>query len=156
MMKKLLLVSSLLFLSISATAETNLRCEFKETLVREAPAGGNPNLHEGIAELTKPEEIIHISYQEGFFSWKLKSDSFKTDREMFRGRDISFGKTKIIYTDESNTIAKVKHEIHKQFLTYTKIVINRVLLAFSLNGVDEDKEEQEWSAKHEYLCIKLN
>ena len=153
-MKKILLVSSLLFLSISAIAETNLRCEFKETLVRKAPKGGDPNLHKEIAELSKPEEIIHISYHEGFFSNKLKSDSFEIDGEINFERDVSFGNSKIIFTDRHTSTGKIEHEIHKQFLTYTKKAFH--ILAFFLLDEDEDEEKQNWSAKHEYLCIKLN
>lgn len=149
-MKKILLVSSLLFLSITAIAESNLRCEFHKSSVElKGIQQRDISYYKKIVESTKSEKIIHISYQDSFFSNKLKSDSFEVDR------DISSGNTKITFTEKSPPFStKIEHEIHKQFLTYTKKVFRRYGTGVRLSG--EDEPEIPLIAKHEYLCTKLN
>lgn len=131
-MKKLFLVSSLLFLSISAIAETNLRCEFYKICNAES-----------CTSLENYKEIVNISYQYGIFSQDTVTIN---ENEAIYNAD--FGDKKIIFSSQKDNIL-FRHVINKQFLSYKRTQID-------LNNKSQFGEAYRLIQEEEFICTKLN
>ncbi|MDC3078465.1 hypothetical protein OA404_01050 [SAR86 cluster bacterium] len=108
-MKKLLIISFLTLFSISAIAETNLRCEFYETCTKALnQCSKNKELN----------EIVNISFHEGFFLNKITYNENLIE-------DATFGDKEIIFENANpGDKFKVKHIINKPFHTYKRLLID--------------------------------
>lgn len=133
-MKKLFIISFLTFFSISAIAETNLRCEFLNT----ATFGDHGY------DLVGRAPIIKISYQEGS---KLFLNGLRPSGEVIYGDDT------INFTDIRNGF-RDEHRIDKKFLTYTKRVFKK-LVKDIIDG-EIVYEGSEYRYMDEYICTKIN
>ena len=133
-MKNFFIISFLTFFSISAIAETNLRCEFLQT---------NENRDYGYKHAFRAP-IIKISYQEGS---KLFLNGLRPSGEVMYGDDtINFTDIRGNFRDD--------HRIDKKFLIYTKKVFHKLLKEI----IDGEIVHERFVYRYidEYICTKIN
>ncbi len=141
---KNLLILILLFFSFGAMAETNLRCEFNKSCYNQSCTSYS------FKDRTN-NSPVNISYHEGFFSNKLTYNSFEVIDNIF------FGDKKITFAANNDERQEgYKHEIDKQFFTYSNTVFKKPPVYDIVEGEHIYSGKPTLVARHEYLCTKID
>lgn len=142
-MKKIFIISFLTFFSISAIAETNLRCEFNRSC-------SDKSCTDYTFKNFTNNSPVNISYHEGFFSNKLTYNSSEVQGNIWFEE-----KTIIFFSHNDEERLTFHHKIDKQNLIYFNTVLENKVTDF-IEGMPIFNGMPDFRIRHVYLCTKID